>query len=351
MFVLQAQAEKGDDEREETKRFGMKVGKADFLAAAMAMPDDQFAGALETLEKAFKKQGISKFMSTLTPGAQNAINAGSFVWGYENAARYVQNAMKLDEVKNAANEAERSKAVIESVQHQASGETKTKSATTFAWGYYNEDMKQAQAQSGVSETYTEKEKERHELQQSGVLMPLTAAEAVSMGILHGSPSPQLLYCAAAGEAVQGALEKEEEGKRRERLERLEGGRAGEPKIIALMPEEARMRAVQETQREAERRREALVKEHEEIEMQLEAALVKIGSFKRDGQANAKKIAAMLPSELAKAILAGKGRYAKRKALKKQIEGWLAFSKGGRMSVASLPLGKLLKLASLSSLLK
>jgi len=122
MFIFQTYADKKDSEgdHEENKRFGMKVGKSvDFLAAAMAMPDEQFAGALVSIDKAFKARGISDFMGTLTPGAQNAIYASSFVWGYENAAKYVQNAMKLDEVKNAANEAERSKIVVESVQQQA----------------------------------------------------------------------------------------------------------------------------------------------------------------------------------------------------------------------------------------
>ncbi|MFA6213959.1 MAG: hypothetical protein WC717_01645 [Candidatus Micrarchaeia archaeon] len=193
MFIFQAYAEKKESgSEEENRRFGMKVGKkADFLAAAMAMPDEQFSGALVSIEKTFRAKGISEFMNTLTPGAQNAIYASSFVWGYENAAKYVQNAMKLDEVKNAANESERSKAVVESVQQQASGETTNKQASTFAWGYYNEDMKQTQAQSGVSETVTDKEKTKEQMQQqSGIVMPLNAAEAVSMGVLHGSAAPR-----------------------------------------------------------------------------------------------------------------------------------------------------------------
>ncbi|MFA6328249.1 MAG: hypothetical protein WCY41_02295 [Candidatus Micrarchaeia archaeon] len=361
MFIFQAYAEKkeSDGDHEENKRFGMRVGKTagnaeDFLAAAMAMPDEQFAGALVSIEKTFKAKGISEFMNTLTPGAQNAIYASSFVWGYENAAKYVQNAMKLDEVKHAADEAQRSKAVVESVQQQASGETKNKQATTFAWGYYNEDMKQSQAQTGATETATEKEKTREEVQQqSGVVMPLNASEAVSMGILHASASPELLYCSAAGDAVQGMHEKKEEDARRERLERLEGIRPGEPRIIALHPEEERLkaRASQEIMREAEKRQAELVGEHAEVEMKLEAALAKLDTFKKDEAANAKKIAAMLPSEFARAIMSGSGKYAKRKALRKKLEGWLAFSKSGKGAISSLPLGRLLKLASLSSLLR
>jgi len=353
MFAFQVYAEKKDEsEHEESRRFGMKVGKnADFLAAAMAMPDEQFAGALQSLEREFRKQGVSKFMSTLTPGAQNAINAGSFVWGYENAAKYVQNAMKLSEVKNAANEGERSKAVVESVQQQAGAETKVKSATTFAWGYYNDDMKQSQAESGRTETVTEKEKDNEEeKQQSGIMMPLSAGEAVSAGILHGSTTPQMLYCAAAGEAVHERHEQEQEEQKRIKLERLEGA-PGQPRIIALTPEEARIRATHETEKEAEKRIEALVKEHEGAEKQLEAVLAKVDTFKRDGEGNVKKVATMLPSELAQAILAGRGKYAKRKALRKQIENWLAFSRSGKKSLSSLPLGKLLKLASLSSLFR
>ncbi|MFA6907330.1 MAG: hypothetical protein WC263_00715 [Candidatus Micrarchaeia archaeon] len=357
MLIFQTYAEKKESgsEHEENRRFGMRVGKgADFLASAMAMPDEQFAGALTSIEKTFRAKGVSEFMGTLTPGAQNAIYASSFVWGYENAAKYVQNAMKLDEVKNAANEAERSKIVVESVQQQASGETKNKQASTFAWGYYNEDMKQSQAQAGVTETVTEKEKTREEMQQqSGIVMPLSASEAVSMGILHNSASPEMLYCAASGEAVQGAHEKREEDARRERLERLEGIRPGEPRIIVLRPEEGRLKArsPQEIMREAEKRQADLVSEHAETERRLEAALGRLDDFKKDEAANVKKIAAMLPADLARAILAGSGKYAKRKALRKRLEGWLAFSKSGRGAIAALPLGRLLKLASLSSLLR
>jgi hypothetical protein len=357
MFLFQTYAEKkdSDSEHEENKRFGMKVGKReDFLSAAMAMPDEQFSGALVSIEKTFRAKGISEFMSTLTPGAQNAIYASSFVWGYENAAKYVQNAMKLDEVKNAANESERSKAVVESVQQQASGETKNKQASTFAWGYYNEDMKQSQAQSGVTETVTEKEKTREETQQqSGIIMPLNASEAVSMGIMHNTSTPELLYCSAAGDAVLGMHEKKEEDAKRERLERLEGIRPGEPRIIVLHPEEERLKAKasQEIMREAEKRQADLVGEHAEIEGRLEAAIAKLDTFKKDDGANVKKIAAMLPSELARAILAGKGKYAKRRALRKRLMDWLAFSRSGKGAIAALSLGRLLKLASLSSLLR
>ena len=357
MFIFQAQAEKkeGESEHEESRRFGMKVGKsADFIAAAMAMPDEQFSGALQSIEKTFKAKGISAFMSTLTPGAQNAIYASSFVWGYENAAKYVQNAMKLDEVKNAANESERSKAVVESVQQQASGETKNKQGSTFAWGYYNEDMKQSQAQSGVTETVTEKEKTKEEMQQqSGIVMPLNAAEAVSMGIMHGTASPELLYCSASGDAVLGMQQKKDEEQRRERLERLEGIRPGEPRIIVLHSEEERLKArsSQAIMREAEKRQAELVSAHADVEEKLEAALERLGTFKKDEGANAGKIAAMLPADFARAILSGKGKYAKRKALRKKLEGWLAFSRSGKGAVASLPLGRLLKLASLSSLLR
>ena len=355
MFAFQTYAEKKESDHEENKRFGMKVGKgADFLEAAMAMPDEQFSGALMSIEKIFRAKGVSEFMNTLTPGAQNAIYASSFVWGYENAAKYVQNAMKLDEVKNAANEAERSKAVVQSVQQQASGETKNVQTSTFAWGHYNEDMKQSQAQSGVTETVTEKEKTREEAQQqTGIVMPLNASEAVSMGILHNSASPELLYCYAAGGAVLGMHEKMEEDARRERLERLEGTRPGEPRIIVLNSEEERLKArsSHEIMREAEKRQAQLVSEHAEAERKIEAALDKLDTFKKDGPANVKKIAAMLPSELARAILSGSGKYAKRRALRKKLEGWLAFSKKGKGAVASLPLGRLLKLASLSSLLR
>ncbi len=350
MFVCQAYADK--KEGEDNKRMGVKIRKsADFLAAAMTMPDEQFASAIESLEREFRKQGVSKFMSTLTPGAQNAINASSFVWGYENAARYVQNAMKLDEVKNAANTEQRSKATVESVQQQAGAETKVKETTTFAWGYYNDDMKQSQAVAGVSETVKEKEKTREEMQQqSGIIMPLNAAEAVSMGLSTSSSTPEMLYCSAAGEAVHERHLQEQEEQKRIRLERLEKAVPGEPRIIALTPEESRIRVAQETQKEAEKRVEALIREHDGAEKQLEAALVKLDSVKDEREA-VKKTAAMLPSELARAILSGKGKYAKRKVVKKKLLAWLAFSRSGKKVLSGLSLGKLLKIASLSSLFR
>jgi vacuolar-type H+-ATPase subunit I/STV1 len=351
MFAFQVYAEK-DEAAEENRRFGMKVGRGqDFISIAMAMPDEQFSSALQSLEREFRKQGVSKFMSTLTPGAQNAINAGSFVWGYENAAKYVQNAMKLDEVKNAATTEQRSKAVVESVQQQSGAETKAKEATTFAWGYYNEDMKQPQAVAGVSETAKEKEKTREEMQQqSGIMMPLNAAEAVSMGLATNSSTPELLYCSAAGEAAKSMQLQEEESRKREGLERLEGVRIGEPRVIALTPEESRLKAVQKTEQEAEKRRLELIREHEGAERQLDAAIAKLDSIKDEREA-VKKAATMLPSELARAMLTGGGRYAKRKAAKKKLLAWLAFSRSGKSALSSLSLGKLLKLASLSSLFR
>jgi hypothetical protein len=350
MLLLQTYAEKKEEGAPEDRRMGVKVRKGeDFLSIAMAMPDEQFTSALESLDREFRKNGVSKFMSTLTPGAQNAIYAASFAWGYENAAKYVQNAMKLDEVKNAANEAERSKAVVESVQSQAGAETKTRTATNFVWGYYNDDMKQAQAEAGKSETFTEKEHEEQK-QQHGIVMPLNAAEAVSAGILHGTASPQVLYCSAAIEAAQGAQEQENEERKREHLSRLEQGH-GKPRLIVLTPDEMRIKATQETAKEAEGRMAALIHEHNEAERQLEAALAKAGTFTHDTNENVKKVAAMLPAELGRALLSGRGKYAKRKALKKQLEGWLAFSRSGKAALSSLPLGKLLKLASLSSLFR
>ncbi|MFA6213960.1 MAG: hypothetical protein WC717_01650 [Candidatus Micrarchaeia archaeon] len=148
-------------------------------------------------------------------------------------------------------------------------------------------------------------------------------------------------------------EKREEDARRERLERLEGIRPGEPRIIALRPEEERLKAKAsaEVMREAEKRQAELVSEHAKVEEKLEAALARLDTFKKDEEANVKKIAAMLPSELARAILSGSGKFAKRRALRKKLEGWLAFSRSGKSAVSALPLGRLLKLASLSSLLR
>jgi len=126
MFLLQVFAEKRkreeDSERDEdSKRFGMKLRKLQqFLAAHLEgapIPADaiEVKEAFAAAEKLFIKDGLSDALSTLTPGAQNAIKAGSFLWGYENAAKYLKNAMKLAEQKGISGIEEKSREVLGSV--------------------------------------------------------------------------------------------------------------------------------------------------------------------------------------------------------------------------------------------
>ena len=143
--------------------------------------------------------------------------------------------------------------------------------------------------------------------------------------------------------------RDREEQKRIKLEALEGS-GGAPRIIALTPETSRMVAEKEVQREAEKRVQQLIREHAEAERALQSAIAKLGSMTRYDEKAARKVAAMLPPDLGRALLAGSRKGGKR-AAKKQLEAWLAFSKGSRKTLGSLQLGKLLKLASLSTLFR
>jgi|GEM_PF-980168 len=211
MFAFQLYAKKRDDEDEEERKdyiLKVKAGKIkQFLKAHLPSDklasgtDDEIVAVLSETEKMFKKGGISSFMSTLTPGAQNAIYAASFIWGYERAIKYVQNAMKLEQVKNAADQLGRSRTVVESVQSQVSDQPQKKRETTQAvWSFYNEDLKQTQAQATKTEIMTDKEMLES---QSKAQLPASPEEAVAMGLESKAQNAAVIYC------VQMAAEKME----------------------------------------------------------------------------------------------------------------------------------------------
>src|SRR3989344_363455 len=200
MFLLQVFAEKRkreeDSERDEdSKRFGMKLRKLQQFPAAhlegAPIPADaiEVKEAFAAAEKLFIKDGLSDALSTLTPGAQNAIKAGSFLWGYENAAKYLKNAMKLAEQKGISGIEEKSREVLGSVQKQASDQNEQlRESEKIIWTFYNDALKDYQAQSSATEVMVEKLGQKHEAQQA----PLSAKEAVSSAIEQQSQYPALL---------------------------------------------------------------------------------------------------------------------------------------------------------------
>jgi hypothetical protein len=172
MLLFQLAQKRDEDEEHERRRQGMKAGRVPGPIAgenSLSVLADDYSSSLERL---LSDKSVSDFMATLTPGAQNAIRAYSFAWGYENAIKHVKNAMKLDEVKNAAVTAERSRAVVESLQEQG-GRQKSSEISRFAWSYYNEDMKESQAQSGRSEAMSERSKTE---QQEQLHLPQSAEQ-------------------------------------------------------------------------------------------------------------------------------------------------------------------------------
>src|SRR3989338_4867287 len=182
LFQTYAQRPREGEGEEEGSRIGMKVRRR--VRRSLLGTDEEIEAALSKIEKSFREEGISGFISTLTPGTQNAIYAASFVWGYENAAKYVKNAMKVEEVKNAADAVGKSRAVVESIQSQASGPAeKNRETSSFVWSFYNEDLKETQAQAGVTENLSQKEKAKAEEELEKVRVPLSAQEAAAMAVL------------------------------------------------------------------------------------------------------------------------------------------------------------------------
>ena len=359
MLVFQVYGQKRDEDGDAISQshMGVKVRHRKISdEASLSVLSDEISSSMSASERIMKDKEIADFASTLTPGAQNAIRAASFAWGYENAARYVKNAMKLEEVKNAAGPAERSNAVVESIQSQAGKNEKASETSKFVWGYYNEDMKEAQAQSSKSEAITQKShaERREEIQ----VQPVTSAEAVAMGVAANSHVPSLLYCAGAYRAAEQMREEQALEAKRLQLARL------------VTPYEERQKAEEEARQKAEKekagqagselvekanelalqRRGELSREYEKEEKQLREAIRALDSFSEDEKDKIKKIAAMLTQELSRFLLAHEKKLARRRALRAQLLRWVAFCRGSRKSLLGMPASRLLKLVSLSSIL-
>jgi hypothetical protein len=353
IFQAFAQPEKSDSDTGNTE-FGIRMRRLKYFVDAKLGVDsflssDRQSGALGDADRIFEKKDISDFASTLTPGAKNAIRAASFAWGYENAARYVDNAMKLEDVKRAADPLERSEIVIQSIQKQAEGEHEQNTAiSNFVWSFYNEDLKTSQAQSVTSESISShdkaEDKQKEQIQQQ-VAIPLSSAEAATSGILADSTHPALLYCAGAyAEATAQA----------EQLETVEK-KAELAKLISPSPETmAAIRSKKFDLNEdaikiAEGRRDEVVNEYTKVEADLKTAIAVLDSFDTDKKENLQKVANMLPHELSAHLLLHEKDFVKRRTLSMQLSKWLAFSRGSRKSLSSVSLSKLVGLAAISSL--
>lgn len=367
MFLFQAYAEQkkaGGDE--DATHMGVRIRAVhDFLSIRLGV--EPAAGLQKSLEsnissaeKAFKEKGVSQFMETLTPGAQNAIYAASFVWGYENAAKYLKNAMKQEEVKNAEGAVEKSHAVVDSLTAQASAHSEKFAETSkFVWSFYNEDLKESQAQVAKSETITEKSSHKGAGQQeiSPLAVPVSSQEAVAISLSQGSHNPSILYCASVKQAAEDSQEVRIVAAKREELSHLiKAKQEQEPKIIPVerikapsgrQPEEK----LEEEVKIALQRKGEVAEEYEKTEKELKKAIEILDSLSKDDKQWLQKAASALPPELAKIIRARAPDLAKRKALKAQLVKWVAFCRDGRDSLSKMPASRILKLVSLSSLLK
>lgn len=332
-----AKKKRGDHPDEHTP-FGVKVAHGKEID--LLNMEEHFAQTVASVEPTLTKEGVAEFMGTLTPGAQNAIHAACFVWGYENAARSLKSAMKLDEVKNAADTEEKSKAVIESMQKQLepSGHESATQATTYVWGFYNEDMKEAQAMSAKSESISQRDKvedkEREKMQ-----VPATSQEAVGLSVVQNSANPALVYCASAQAEAERQRQAVVVEVKREELAELEDVKLG--RRVISTPEDAVAVALE--------RKKDVEEEYLRIEKELMAAVSKVDALSRDDPKNVERIANMLPSELRRSLLAKEKRFVRRVAMRRQLTRWLSAARSCRKSVSGLPLDKLKRLVKLSSL--
>ena len=352
MFLFQM--EYNSDSNPENSRFGMRNRKRSFseeAAQSLSVIVDGVAAEMLSPSKVTRDKAVEDFASTLTPGAQNAIHAASFAWGYENAMKYVKNAMKLDEVKNADKDVEKSKAVIESMTVQAGQNEQSETVSKFVWGYYNEDLKDTQAQAGKTETFIEKNRDAEkEKEQQRIQMPLSAPEAVASSICLGTLSPSLLYCADAQQGVAVMQEQRAAEQKREELSRLVSPQGAAQKAAGagavaggeLMDDAAKL---------ALARQDEQAREFSQAEKQLNTAIKTLDKFSEDEADKAKKIAAMLPGELSRYILLHEKSLSKKRALRAQLSKWITFSRSGGKALAAMPSSKLIKLAALSSFLR
>ncbi|MCX8194655.1 MAG: hypothetical protein N3G22_00905 [Candidatus Micrarchaeota archaeon] len=350
MLIFQSYAQKQESSHEEDeRRFGIRMRKPFYEISSVF--SEEIQTALPEIEKIFQKKGLSEFISTLTPGTQNAIYAASFAWGYENAVRYVKSAMKLEEVKNAADSEERSKAVMESICSQAQSEkpAEYKESASFVWGFYNEDLKETQAQKAKTERIlksSEKTKEEIEL-------PSSSQAAVSLSIEHDSTTPSLLYCASSLQAEEEQKEQQAIAQKREELARLI--EAPQAKLII---QEAKKEGSAEKEEEMEKarqialqRKEELIEEYQRTEKKIAEAIKVLDKLESDKKEELQRIASMLPRELEAVVLRRGHLLASRKALKAQLVKWLAFSSATRYALKNMPPERLFKLISLSSLFR
>lgn len=352
MFVLQAYSQKAEEQEDPSLAAKGKKKQIMENEPSPQVLAEQIPIAKTDIDAVFRKKGVSEFISTLTPGAQNAIYAASFAWGYENAAKYVKNAMKLEEVKNAIEPTEKGKAVLENVQSQAQSEQPetVKETSKFVWSFYNEDLKEAQAQSAKSEHITEKQRSAKQ----ELAIPANAQSAVALSISSGTQDPSLLYCASSQQALESVHQQQATEEKKEELARLVIAQRDHQRAAALKrPLEGKKRAEVEVEAASlalERRQEVIV-EYERAEKKLEEAIKVLDSGSSDEKEEMKKVASMLPAQLSRLVLRRDTLMAKRRALRAQLVKWTAFCAGSRASLLSMPSSRLLKLAALSSLLK
>ncbi|MEM4554741.1 MAG: hypothetical protein QXT25_02745 [Candidatus Anstonellaceae archaeon] len=329
MFVFQLQAHKKKENEEQTA-MQRQFLQSSFLEQAPIFSDSKdFEGSLSVIEKSFRKHGIADFITTLTPGAQNAIYAASFAWGYENAARYVRGAMKLSEVQNAQSIEEKSKAVLENIQKQASQE-KEVDISPIIWSFYNEDMKETQVETSRSQSFTEKEKMKQQ-----ITMPQDSHQAIASGIMQNSLTPLILYCAAQ-EATAEANKREELARllftQAQQLE-IKGQKESDPEQIVL------------------KHKEEILQQLKVTENQIQQTIKMIEKTKEEDQERLKQILQKhLPLLLSLELIHGQKKLRKA-ALKRQLQKWLAFCSSASSRLSSLPLGKLIKLVSLAKLFR
>ena len=360
MFEFQAYASKDEKDSSGNTPLGIRVRHLNEFLSAKLLDSESFDIAMKQADKLYQNKDISNFISSLTPGAQNAIHAASFAWGYENAAKYVMNAMKLDEVKNAADPAEKSNIVVQNIQSQAQSDgqhEKITETSKFAWSYYNEDMKQSQAQAGVSEAQSEKESNPEKVkQQQEMQLPLTSADAVSLGLVRNSEHPGLIYCALAAQQAEEQTEMRIVAQKKEEMARLVEVKQAEQKAAdENQAHEAKLvdanRVSQDALQLALGRKKELEDDYLKAEQQLRAAVDKLDALSKGDKERLEKIAAMLPSQLSRQLLSDREKYAKKAALRKQLMKWIAFSQKSRNSLLSMPLDRLKKLVGLSSLFR
>ncbi|MCX6773301.1 MAG: hypothetical protein NTV88_06075 [Candidatus Micrarchaeota archaeon] len=387
MLIFQVFAGKKKDDEEQTTeghdpRFGIRLRKvAKFLKAhleggEMPLEAAEVATAVRQAQKYFERNNLSDFMTTLTPGAQNAIYAGSFLWGYENAAKYVKNAMKLVEAKNDSM-LDTSKEILKSVQGQASQQNElVRSSEKIIWTFYNESLKDFQKQVASTEIMVEKPGIEQQT------APLTAKDAIAQSIEQNSSYPALLYCVSMKEIERELEEKRSDlltEKKKEELVRLETQQVvkiGEEEIaqirvaqVALRKELNIIASMPDTKQKEEqlspgvatvsepalaasiKRHQELISEYARTECAIEETLSQLEIIRGNDEARIRAtVDANLPPQLAQIILRKK-ELAKRIALQKQLKKWLVFCGKGKGEASKISRGKIAKLLSLTQLLK